>query len=36
MLKTTIMIMDIWLHACAFDIVLPQHAHNHVKNTQKW
>ena len=23
------MIVDICLHTCAFDIVLPQHAHNH-------
>ena len=29
------MIVDIWLHGCAFDIVLPQHAHNHVKNTRR-
>ena len=25
------MIVDMWLQACAFDIVSPQHTHNHVK-----
>ena len=25
--------VDMWLQTCAFDIVLPQHTHNHMKNT---
>ena len=33
--KTTIMIVDMWLQACAFDIGLPQHNHNHVKKHAK-
>ena len=27
---------DMWLQACAFDIALSQHIHNHVKNMQRW
>ena len=33
--KTTIVIVDMWLRACAFDIVLPQYTHNHVKKHAK-
>ena len=31
------MIVDMWLQACAFDIVLPQHIHNYLKkNMRRW
>ena len=29
------MIVDMWLWACEFDIVLPQHIHNHMKKYMK-
>ena len=29
------MIVDMWLRACAFDIVLPQHTHSHVQKHVK-
>ena len=28
-------IVDMWLQACVFDIVSPQHTHNHMKNHVK-
>ena len=34
-LKTAIVIVDMWLQACAFDIVSPQHTHNLVEKTCK-
>ena len=27
--------VDMWLQTCAFDIVLPKHTHNHMKNMVK-
>ena len=30
----SIMIVDMWLQACVFDIVLSQRAHNHAKTRE--
>ena len=33
--KNCYVIVDMWLQACAFDIVSPQHTHNNVKKHAK-
>ena len=34
-ITVTIVIVDMWLRTCSFDIVLPQHTHNHMKTHTK-